>query len=293
MQGLPAVCRFRRKARFFPECTMDLSHQRATFIGTGQMAAALASGFVRSLLRPSQICGCDPSEPARRQFQQTTGADCVVTEHPAEAMSEATVVILAVKPQVMPEVLRNLAPLLTKSPLVISVAAGITLARMSAALPGGTRLIRVMPNTPALIGRGASAAAAGDTCTPEDVQLAQTLLSTVGLLQWVGQPLLDAVTGLSGSGPAYAFQIIEALSDGGVKMGLPRVVATRLAAQTLLGAAEMVLTQNQHPAALKDAVASPGGTTIAGLHALEQGGLRAALMNAVEAAALRSRQLGQ
>jgi len=208
-------------------------------------------------------------------------------------MSEATVVILAVKPQVMPEVLRNLAPLLTKSPLVISVAAGITLARMSAALPGGTRLIRVMPNTPALIGRGASAAAAGDTCTPEDVQLAQTLLSTVGLLQWVGEPLLDAVTGLSGSGPAYAFQIIEALSDGGVKMGLPRVVATRLAAQTLLGAAEMVLTQNQHPAALKDAVASPGGTTIAGLHALEQGGLRAALMNAVEAAALRSRQLGQ
>lgn len=272
---------------------MDLSHQRATFIGTGQMAAALASGFVRSLLRPSQIRGCDPSEPARRQFQQSTGADCVVTEHVAEAVSDATVVILAVKPQVMPEVLRNLAPLLTSSPLVISVAAGITLARMAAALPAGTRLIRVMPNTPALIGRGASAAAAGDSCTPEDVQVAQTLLSTVGLLQWVGEPLLDAVTGLSGSGPAYAFQIIEALSDGGVKMGLPRVVATRLAAQTLLGAAEMVLTLNQHPAALKDAVASPGGTTIAGLHALEQGGLRAALMNAVEAAALRSKQLGQ
>ncbi|MCE2797189.1 MAG: pyrroline-5-carboxylate reductase [Planctomyces sp.] len=272
---------------------MDLSHQRATFIGTGQMAAALASGFVRTLLRPSQISGYDPAEPARRQFQQTTGADCVVTEHLADAVSEATVVILAVKPQVMPEVLRNLAPLLTNSPLVISVAAGITLARMSAALPAGTRLIRVMPNTPALIGRGASAAAAGDTCTPEDVQVAQTLLSTVGLIQWVGEPLLDAVTGLSGSGPAYAFQIIEALSDGGVKMGLPRVVATRLAAQTLLGAAEMVLTLNQHPAALKDAVASPGGTTIAGLHALEQGGLRAALMNAVEAAALRSKQLGQ
>ena len=271
---------------------MDLSHQRTTFIGTGQMAAALASGFVRSLLRPSQIRGCDPSEPARRQFQQSTGADCVVTEHVAEAVSDATVVILAVKPQVMPEVLRNLAPLLTNSPLVISVAAGITLARMAAALPAGTRLIRVMPNTPALIGRGASAAA-GDSCTPEDVQVAQTLLSTVGLLQWVGEPLLDAVTGLSGSGPAYAFQIIEALSDGGVKMGLPRVVATRLAAQTLLGAAEMVLTLNQHPAALKDAVASPGGTTIAGLHALEQGGLRAALMNAVEAAALRSKQLGQ
>ncbi|MFN9036641.1 MAG: pyrroline-5-carboxylate reductase family protein, partial [Planctomyces sp.] len=122
---------------------MDLSHQRATFIGTGQMAAALASGFVRTLLRPSQISGYDPAEPARRQFQQTTGADCVVTEHLADAVSEATVVILAVKPQVMPEVLRNLAPLLTNSPLVISVAAGITLARMSAALPAGTRLIRV------------------------------------------------------------------------------------------------------------------------------------------------------
>lgn len=272
---------------------MDPSNHRVAFIGTGQMATALASGFARSVLRPGQICGYDPAEPARRQFQQTVGPECVVTEHAADAVSGATVVILAVKPQVMPEVLGVISPLLTKSPLVISVAAGMTLARMSAALPPGTRLIRVMPNTPALIGRGASAAAAADTCTPEDVQLAQTLLSTVGMIQWVGEHLLDAVTGLSGSGPAYAFQIIEALSDGGVKMGLPRVVATRLAAQTLLGAAEMVLTQGQHPAALKDAVASPGGTTIAGLHALEQGGLRAALMNAVEAAALRSKQLGQ
>jgi len=139
---------------------MDPSNHRAAFIGTGQMATALASGFARSVLRPAQICGYDPAEPARRQFQQTVGPECVVTEHAADAVSGATVVILAVKPQVMPEVLGVISPLLTNSPLVISVAAGITLARMSAALPSGTRLIRVMPNTPALIGRGASAARA-------------------------------------------------------------------------------------------------------------------------------------
>jgi len=259
-------------------------------VGFGNMGSALATGAVRhQAADPRQMIVIEADAAAR---ERAALLGCRVSPNAHDARGAACIV-LAVKPQVMPEVLRNLAPLLTKSPLVISVAAGITLARMSAALPEGTRLIRVMPNTPALIGRGASAAAAGDTCTPEDVQVAQTLLSTVGLIQGVGEPLLDAVTGLSGSGPAYAFQIIEALSDGGVKMGLPRVVATRLAAQTLLGAAEMVLTLNQHPAALKDAVASPGGTTIAGLHALEQGGLRAALMNAVEAAALRSKQLGQ
>jgi pyrroline-5-carboxylate reductase len=282
-----------RPLPFSPECSMEFSTHRIAFIGGGQMASALAAGFVRSLLSPAQIAACDPSAEARDRFRQATGEAAVVTASMSAAVHSATVVILAVKPQIMPDALRELAPLLTHSPLVISVAAGITLARMAESLPAGTRLIRVMPNTPCLIGRGASGAAAAATATQDDLQLADALLTTVGSVSWVSEGLLDAVTGLSGSGPAYVFQIIEALSDGGVKVGLPRAVALNLAARTVAGAAEMVLAGNQHPAALKDAVASPGGTTIAGLHALECGGLRAALMNAVEAATLRSRELGR
>ena len=272
---------------------MEFSQHRIAFIGSGQMASALAAGFVRSLLSPAQITACDPSPEARERFRQATGAGAHFSTSMSDAVRNATVVILAVKPQVMPEALRELAPLLSKTPLVISVAAGITLARIAESLPAGTRLIRVMPNTPCLIGRGASGAAAAATATPEDLSLAEALLTTVGSISWVSESLLDAVTGLSGSGPAYVFQIIEALSDGGVKMGLPRAVALKLAAQTVAGAADMVLAGNQHPATLKDAVTSPGGTTIAGLHALECGGLRASLMNAVEAATLRSRELGR
>lgn len=272
---------------------MEFSQHQIAFIGSGQMASALAAGFVRSLFSPAQITACDPSADARERFQKATGDAAVVTASMAEAVRGASVVILAVKPQIMPDALRELAPLLTASPLVISVAAGITLSRMTESLPTGTRLIRVMPNTPCLIGRGASGAAAAATATQDDLHLADLLLTTVGSVSWVSEGLLDAVTGLSGSGPAYVFQIIEALSDGGVKAGLPRAVALKLAAQTVAGAAEMVLAGNQHPAALKDAVASPGGTTIAGLHALECGGLRAALMNAVEAATQRSRELGR
>ena len=178
------------------------------------------------------------------------------------------------------------------SPIVVSIAAGIPIAKLEGALPIGTRVVRVMPNTPCLIGRGASGLATGSAASTDDARLISELLATVGLVETVPEPLLDAVTGLSGSGPAYVFQMIEALSDGGVKMGLPRAIATRLAAQTLVGAAEMLLTTGQHPGALKDSVTSPGGTTIAGLHAMELGGVRAALMDAVEAATLRSRELG-
>lgn len=272
---------------------MDFTQQHIAFIGSGQMATALAAGFTRSLLTPAQIAACDPSAEARERFQAVAGQATHVSANMAETVRNATVIVLAVKPQVMAEALKELAPLLTNSPLVISVAAGITLARMAEALPPETRLIRVMPNTPCLIGRGACGAAAARSATPADIQLADTLLTTVGIVSWVSESLLDAVTGLSGSGPAYVFQIIEALSDGGVRVGLPRAVALRLAAQTVAGAAEMVLAGNQHPAVLKDAVASPGGTTIAGLHQLESGGLRAALINAVQAATLRSQELGR
>jgi pyrroline-5-carboxylate reductase len=272
---------------------VDFTQHHIAFVGAGQMATALAAGFTRSLLTPAQIAACDPSTEARDRFQATAGQATHVSANMAEAVRNATVVVLAVKPQVMTEALQQLAPLLTNSPLVMSVAAGITLARMADALPGGTRLIRVMPNTPCLIGRGACGAAAASSATPADIQLADNLLATVGIVSWVPESLLDAVTGLSGSGPAYVFQIIEALSDGGVKVGLPRNVALRLAAQTVAGAAEMVLAGNQHPAVLRDAVTSPGGTTIAGLHKLESGGLRAALMDAVQAATLRSQELGR
>jgi pyrroline-5-carboxylate reductase len=193
----------------------------------------------------------------------------------------------------MPGVLEELRSLLKPSQLVISIAAGVTLSALSQALGDRVRLVRVMPNTPCLVGQGASGFAMGRAATQEDAALTMSLLSTVGIAVQVPESLLDAVTGLSGSGPAYAFEMIEALSDGGVFAGLPRDVATRLAAQTLLGAAKMVLATGQHPGALKDAVASPGGTTIAGLHELERGGLRGTLMNAVVAATRRSQELGR
>jgi pyrroline-5-carboxylate reductase len=190
-------------------------------------------------------------------------------------------------------VLSDLRSAVTPQKLIVSIAAGITLTSLSDGLSSTTRLIRVMPNTPCLVGSGASAFTRGGAASEQDGELVNSLLSTVGLAFEVPEKLLDAVTGLSGSGPAYVYQIIEALSDGGVRVGLPRDVATKLAAQTVMGAAQMVLSTGQHPAALKDAVTSPGGTTIAGLHSLEQGGLRGILMDAVQAATERSRELGQ
>lgn len=276
---------------------MNWSAQRIAFIGTGQMAMALAAGFVRQLLKPEQISGYDPVEASRTAFAGKTGEAVRLYDTPANAIAGATVVILAVKPQVMDEAVRSVAEALRSSgeagPIVVSIAAGVPLDRLEKGLPQRTRVIRVMPNTPCLIGRGASGLAAGSAATSDDAALICELLATVGVVETVPEPLLDAVTGLSGSGPAYVFQMIEALSDGGVKMGLPRVIATRLAAQTLAGAAEMLLSTGQHPGALKDSVTSPGGTTIAGLHAMEQGGVRAALIDAVEASTLRSRELGK
>ena len=279
---------------------MNWTTQRIAFIGTGQMATALAAGFVRELLTPGQICGFDPSESARQTFADAIGKGANVSSDLSSVIHEATVIILAIKPQVMSDALKSLTATCLSidwkspaSPLVISVAAGIPLQKLSNGLPSGARIVRVMPNTPCLIGRGASGVAAGSTATAADMELVKDLLQTVGIVEIVPETLLDVVTGLSGSGPAYVFQLIEALSDGGVKMGLPRATATRLAAQTVAGAAEMQLSTGQHPAVLKDSVTSPGGTTIAGLHALESGGFRAALINAVEAATLRSKQLGE
>lgn len=253
------------------------------FLGAGRMATALAAGFLRAqLLPPGGLVASDVNEAARRAFAAATGAH--VTDHNSEAAAAHTLIV-AVKPDQVVEVLESLRAYLTPEHLVLSIAAGVTLATLEAAVPEGVRVIRVMPNTPALVGASASAFALGASARPEDARRAAELFGAVGVALPVKESLLDAVTGLSGSGPAYAFVMIEALADGGVAAGLPRETAQRLAAQTLLGAARMVLETGQHPGALKDAVASPGGTTIEGLHELEKAGVRAGLMNAVRAAA--------
>lgn len=265
---------------------------RIGFLGAGKMASALAKGFIQAgLVTAQELMASDVSEAARRAFAANVGARTTAAN--AEAARFGEVLIVAVKPDQVGGVLEEVRPHVTERRLVISIAAGVPLKRLEEALFAGARVIRVMPNTPALVGAGAAAYALGPWATREDAALAQRLFSAVGLALEVKENLLDAVTGLSGSGPAYACLMIEALSDGGVAAGLPREVATKLAAQTLLGGARMVLETGQHPAALKDMVASPGGATIAGLHQLEKAGLRGALMSAVRAAADKSSQLGQ
>jgi pyrroline-5-carboxylate reductase len=268
------------------------SNLRIGFLGAGKMAAALAKGFASAgLVEPWKMQASDPVEAARDSFARTVGAS--VSGSNLEVVKASQALVLAVKPGQMPELLEEIAPALTKEHLVISIAAGISLAQLEAGLREGARVVRVMPNTPALVGASASAFALGRCASEKDGKLVMRLFSSLGVAFEIRENLLDAVTGLSGSGPAYAFMMIEALSDGGVACGLPREIATKLAAQTLLGAAKMVLETGQHPGALKEMVTSPGGTTIEGVHALEQGKFRATLMNAVRAAAEKSRKLGQ
>jgi pyrroline-5-carboxylate reductase len=268
------------------------SELKVGFLGAGKMATALAKGLIRAgLVNAQSVFASDPVETSRTQFGTDTGAKAGFSN--ADVVKSATVVFLAVKPNHVQDVLAEVKPLFTEQHLLISIAAGVPIVRMEAALTADARIVRVMPNTPALVGESASAFALGEAARPEDAALVQKLLSSVGVAYEVKEPLLDAVTGLSGSGPAYAFVLIEALSDGGVAAGLPRDVATKLAAQTLLGSAKMVLETGLHTGTLKDMVTSPGGTTIEGLQELERGGVRAALMNAVRAAAEKSRRLGQ
>ena len=262
------------------------------FLGAGKMATALAKGFVRAeIVFPKEIIASARSAANRCGFARETGAKSVTSN--SEVATCAKVLILGVKPDQTVGVLNEVRASLTKKHLLISIAAGVTLAKLEAALPAGARVIRVMPNTPALVGTGASAFALGKNASVADAELTKKLLSAVGIAFEVKEGLLDAVTGLSGSGPAYVYQFIEALSDGGVASGLPRDIATKLAAQTVLGGAKMVLETGQHPGALKDQVTSPGGTTIEGLHALEKGRMRATVISAVRAATEKSKKLGQ
>ena len=260
------------------------------FLGAGRMATAMALGLVRAgLARPDELIASDPEAASRNAFAQATGATAVADNRQTAG---ATTLVVAVKPPLVGEVLGAIRDLVTSEHLVVSIAAGVTLAQLETALPSGTRVVRVMPNTAAVVGASATAYAPGAACVAGDAERVERLFSSVGLALRVSERLLDGVTGLSGSGPAYGYVMIEALSDGGVAAGLPRDVATRLAAQTLLGAARMVLETGLHPGALKDQVASPGGTTIEGLHELERAGVRAGLMSAVRAAAARSQALG-
>jgi pyrroline-5-carboxylate reductase len=263
------------------------------FVGAGRMATALARGFVRAgLLDIQAIVASDPSDEARQRFSEALPGAAVDCDN-QRVVSSADVVVLAVKPQQMAHVLADIRKPLRRDALVMSIAAGVTLVRLVAGLPAGQRIIRVMPNTPCLVGRGASGYSLGPGATAEDGALAAQLLSAVGVTHNVPEKMLDAVTGLSGSGPAFVYTMIEALAEGGVRAGLPPELAADLAARTVAGGAEMVLSTGETPAALRDRVTSPGGTTLAGLAALDKGGFRQTVIDAVCAAARRSAELGQ
>lgn len=261
------------------------------FIGCGKMASSLLRGILAAgVTAPESVWVSDCFPELAEALGRETGVHVVATN--LEVAAACDTLMLCVKPQEAASVLESLRGKL-RDKLVVSIAAGVSLASLESVTGSEARVIRVMPNTPALVQRAASAYALGKGATSADADLVQRLFGAVGFAGQVKEPLLDAVTGLSGSGPAYAFLMIEALADGGVLMGLPRDLSLRLAAQTLAGAAEMVLQTGQHPAALRDAVASPGGTTIAGIEALESSGVRAGLVNAVRRATERSRELGK
>ncbi len=272
---------------------MSMEGKTIGFIGAGQMARALARGLVQAGLAPGrQILASDPSPEARDQFGQMV-ADAQLTTDNRQVAQGADVLVLAVKPQQMSEVLAGLAGHISEETLVVSIAAGVRLARLADQLGPAARLIRVMPNTPCLVGQSASGYAVGGQATAADAALVERLLTAVGHAYRVEESLLDAVTGVSGSGPAFVSLFIEALTDGGVQMGLPPNIASALAIQTVRGTAELMVVSGEPPEVIRDRVTSPGGTTLAGLQALDARGFRAAVVAAVEAATQRSRELGE
>lgn len=261
------------------------------FIGAGRMAFAMIRGFInQKMVAPQQIIASDIDGRSREQIRQL-GAS--VTPCNQETATKSDILFLSVKPQVISNVLSEIKPVLSDRTLVISVAAGVEISTIQGVLGDSVRVIRVMPNTPMLIGKGASGFARGPNVTDCDIRMAKGFLDSVGISMETSETTLDAVTGVSGSGPAYAFTLMEAMADGGVKMGLSRDVALTLAAQTVAGAAEMLLTTRQHPAVMRDEIVSPAGTTAHGYHALEKGGFKNTVINAVEAATLRSMELSK
>ncbi len=266
--------------------------ERIGFIGGGKMGEALVKGVLRAKLSSAgKIIVSDVDKKRCQILEKATGIK--TTQENKKVTSGSDIIILAIKPNVMGDILEELKNDITPKHLVVSIAAGIPLNFIESVLNEGCRIVRVMPNTPCLVGETAAGYALGKNATRGDGKLVGEILNAVGKSYLLEEKHLDAVTGLSGSGPAFVYTVIEALSDGGVKMGLPRDISTKLAAQTVLGAAKMVLETGMHIGVLRDFVTSPGGTTIAGLHALEKGGIRNALINAVEAATKKSKRLGK
>lgn len=258
------------------------------FIGAGKMAESIARGVVKSGLLPASQIRTAHLGYARRTAFESFGVK--VLDHNSQVVQDSDVVILSVKPQVVKGVVLQLRSLLSEKQLLVSVVAGVKLKDLQE-WAGHSRFIRVMPNTPAAVGNAASVITLGAAATEDDGELISKLFGAIGKVWTANEKLFDAITGLSGSGPAYIFLAIEALADGGVAAGLPRDLALGLASQTVLGAASMAVNIGKHPGQLKDDVASPGGTTIAGIHELEKAGFRGILMNAVVAASNRSREL--
>lgn len=267
---------------------------KIAIIGGGQMGTALFKGMLSGgIAQPDDVTICDVDEAAlKRHREGTPGIHTFVNAVDALNAFPPDLVIIALKPQIIPAALPALKGKLTANQTALSIAAGIDTAKLETFLGEGTHVVRAMPNTPALIGMGMSAICGGSNAEAADLDRAETVLASVGKVIRVSEWQMEAVTGLSGSGPGYVYTVIEALADGGCKMGLPKPLAIELAAQTVAGAALMVQQTGEHPAVLRDKVTSPGGTTIAGLHAAEALGLRDALISAVEASANRAKELG-
>jgi pyrroline-5-carboxylate reductase len=271
--------------------TMGASINTIGFVGGGQMAEAMIRGILAAgLTRPEKIAVVEPTAARREYLSGQYGVIC--TQDPATLCRASEILVLAIKPQLAATVLVHYRAFVGERHLVLSIMAGVTLRSLADSFTTPVRLIRVMPNTPSLVLAGAAAFSPNQLATTRDREIASTLFSAVGTCVEVPERLLDAVTGLSGSGPGYVFTFIEALIDGGVLAGLPRPIAEQLAVQTVLGSAQLALESGEHPAVLKGRVTSPGGTTIAGLQVLEEGALRGLVMGAIVAATERSRELG-
>ena len=261
-------------------------------IGAGKIGSAIARGIVQAgLVKKADVMASDVSDALRQALAQELGIKVAADNR--ELCDFADIIILAVKPQIVDPVAREIGRALGHAKLLVSVAAGVPLGRIETHLAPGARVVRVMPNISCIVGAGAAGFTAGAHATAADLEKVGAILNSFGVAMAVEEKCLDAVTGLSGSGPAYVFLFMEALADGGVQMGLTREVALKLAMQTVYGAARMALASNKHLGALKDEVASPGGTTIAGIYALEKGGFRGTVMDAVASATRRSQQLGK